>query len=76
MGMFDTLVAECPNEDCDGRLELQTKAGPCILKDYPVYSAPMRILIAEEGEIMRCSKCSSGRTLKLAEPLRPRVVLE
>lgn len=55
MGMFDTVVARCP--ECGQELEFQSKAGPCDLKRYKSTSVPPEIACSLSGDTMSCSKC-------------------
>lgn len=76
MGMFDTIVTPCPEPNCGGMLELQTKAGPCLLNIYHLEDLPQRILIAEEGETMRCDVCGNTRILRVGREARMSASLE
>ena len=55
MGMFDSVIAECPK--CGKKLEFQSKAGSCNLVQYPSYSVPAEIAIDLLGEFGDTSYC-------------------
>lgn len=38
MGMFDSVYVNCPA--CKARVELQSKAGDCMLNDFELFNAP------------------------------------
>ena len=56
MGMFDTIHFTCPK--CGQKTENQTKAGPCILKDYDL-DLPISLEEAYEvnGITVECLNC-------------------
>jgi hypothetical protein len=43
MGMFDSVMAECP--ECGCEIEFQSKSGVCELKRYHISSVPPNIAI-------------------------------
>lgn len=43
MGMFDTIIANCPN--CGLESEFQSKSGDCSLKYYKLYTCPEDVLL-------------------------------
>jgi hypothetical protein len=59
MGMFDSLFVECPN--CGNTIELQSKAGDCILASYNIDSVPASVLadIAEKESPFMCYQCET-----------------
>lgn len=57
MGMFDRVMAECPN--CGEAIEFQSKSGPCSLADYSVNDAPDEVMEGVVGDVETCPKCQS-----------------
>lgn len=55
MGMFDTVIFDCPT--CGRKLDVQSKAGTCILDSFSQYSVPVEIAIDLENELVYCEKC-------------------
>lgn len=56
MGMFDTVRFKCPN--CKKReIEVQSKAGDCLLADYCQEKVPQDIAKDIEGEESYCQIC-------------------
>lgn len=63
MGMFDSVWFECPQ--CLERLvEVQSKAGECVLRDIPSEEVPLGIADDILGETASCHKC--GRSWKVS----------
>lgn len=54
MGMFDSVVAYC---ECGGVIKWQSKAGECLLKEYPMNRVPAKIAYDINGDISYCNKC-------------------
>lgn len=61
MGMFDSVIARCPK--CGEKVEFQSKAGMCLLKEYNMNSVPPEIAQDLDGD---AQPCQCGETLKLA----------
>jgi len=55
MGMFDTVIVRCAY--CGGEIQVQTKAGPCMLEIYDLVSAPPQILGALDQQTVECPEC-------------------
>jgi Zn ribbon nucleic-acid-binding protein len=55
MGMFDTVVTNCPK--CGERNEIQTKAGDCCLDVYTIDAVPVEIARSLNGQKRFCDKC-------------------
>ena len=70
MGMYDTVVANCPN--CNTRVEFQSKAGPCECKVYHNTSVPADIARDVIDDMEICGNCS-GKVYILG--LVPRISL-
>lgn len=66
MGMFDTVVTNCPK--CGERNEIQTKAGDCCLDVYEIDSVPVEIARSLDGQERWCDKC--GHKYKTVWPSR------
>lgn len=56
MGMYDTVVTNCPK--CGCRNEIQTKAGDCVLAVYSFKQVPVDIAKSLDGQVRRCDDCS------------------
>ena len=63
MGMFDSVIAFCPK--CGTELEFQSKAGPCLLRNYNINSIPPNIAEDINGDILTC-KCGYIAKISLA----------
>ena len=73
MGMFDSVLARCP--ECGGNVEYQSKAGACLLKDYTTDAVPLNIAASINEDIESCDSC--GETWKIvADDLRPPTVVK
>lgn len=60
MGMFDTLVEDCPNCGKKDAIEFQSKAGPRMLARYTLATAPMEVLVDVNNDgPSKCSGCSA-----------------
>ena len=62
MGMFDRLWVRCPQ--CGGEVEGQAKSGPCAMKNYDIYDAPLSIL-AECANDLYCLQCKVRLCLRV-----------
>ena len=64
MGMFDSVYVNCP--ECGQRVEMQSKAGDCMLHEYELYDAPA-ILQADLAYYSPwwCQHCGHGITIKV-----------
>ena len=61
MGMFDSLLVNCPN--CRGEVEFQSKAGDCNLDVYNIHNVPAQIALDCKTDSEVCLTC--GRQVKL-----------
>lgn len=66
MGMFDRVWVRC---DCGNRVEFQSKAGDCCLRDYTLDDVPARIAADLIGNSERCQKCGATITISGAVTL-------
>ena len=57
MGMFDEVVAKCPN--CGDTVVFQSKAGVCELKSYPLCAMPQEVAVALNGDSEECEACGT-----------------
>jgi transcription elongation factor Elf1 len=59
MGMFDSIKIQCPV--CRHDSVFQSKAGPCSLNKYTLYSAPLAVVadLQEDGKCghVKCEHC-------------------
>jgi len=55
--MFDSVVMLCPS--CEAYLSLQSKAGECALKEYPIHNVPVEIAVSIEGDTVVCPTCNT-----------------
>jgi len=55
MGCYDTVHALC--RQCGGEMEIQSKAGDCMLQDFDLSDAPPAILGDLHGETLACRRC-------------------
>ena len=62
MGMFDSVIVNCPN--CGNEIEFQSKAGECRLKEYKISSVPITIAESIKDTIESCRNCGTDITLK------------
>ena len=61
MGTHDMVVVNCLK--CGGRIEFQSKAGPCKLVEYSIHDVPAEIEADLEGAYQRCHGC--GETIQI-----------
>lgn len=61
MGMFDTVLIECPV--CGTKTSYQSKIGECNLNTYTLHNAPLLVLADVKDECDRdrlyCEKCNT-----------------
>ena len=55
MGMFDSIMFDCPG--CGNELEIQSKAGDCLLDRFSSESVPLHIAQDICHEQTYCEKC-------------------
>ena len=55
MGMYDTLVVNCPQ--CGSRVHFQSKAGECSLTEYSIFNVPAQIAVDCENDVEICPNC-------------------
>lgn len=69
MGMFDSIRGKCPN--CNKNVEIQTKLGECLLREYNLDKLPVDIATAiawKKNYIETCEHCNSKFMLQLDIP--------
>ena len=73
MGLFDRVMADCPN--CGKPVEFQSKAGECYMNVYSVKDAPTEVLTDILNSPEYCRHCEEWCCLFdpnfLPEPPRP-----
>lgn len=59
MGMYDSVWFACKKDDCEGRVEVQSKIGECTLADYEegVNTVPAGIAEDINGQTISCREC-------------------
>ncbi len=62
MGMFDSIHFECPG--CFQILSTQSKAGDCMLTDYPQDVVPVDIAGDIVGSFVYCDQCLKSFEIK------------
>lgn len=62
MGMFDTIMAPCPQ--CGHKNGVQSKGGECKLAVYELDEVPIDVLSDANRHPMKCKKC--GTPYKIA----------
>ena len=67
MGMFDSVIVQCPN--CGKGMEFQSKAGDCDLISYTLESAPSEILMDIMNDPQFHQAC--GQWVALVDPAFP-----
>jgi len=69
MGMFDSVIATCPN--CGETIEWQTKSGYCHLDVFNIDKENVPIVIANSlnGELEQCSNCKEIYKLQSLFPV-------
>lgn len=58
MGMYDSVHVNCP--ECHTVYEFQSKAGKCLLEEYPLMDAPLALLTDLYPPVATCKKCKSS----------------
>lgn len=67
MGMFDSVMVPCPK--CGEESEFQSKSGDCILKVYPLATAPADVLSnVNRHSPATCEKCGTIFAVKIGTP--------
>jgi hypothetical protein len=61
MGMFDSLYITCK---CGNQIEFQSKAGPCILKEYNQFDVDPAVAGDLNGTSEQCQKCGRYATIR------------
>ena len=56
MGLFDSVYFYCP--ECRGRLEIQSKAGACLLSSFSEDKVPLDISKDINGDWVFCETCN------------------
>ena len=57
MGMFDSVYFTCPTPKCKNRIEVQSKAGECILETFDEDYVPYEIAKDIKGDPAYCPVC-------------------
>lgn len=57
--MFDRLLVKCPNKNCNGEVEFQSKMGECNLCTYDVFDVPPEITMDVKDDIGYCPICEN-----------------
>lgn len=73
MGMFDSLVVECPN--CRDEIEFQSKSGECMLTIYNKYNISPYVAIGMDYDIIKCGKCKKNIQVEFNIPKKVGVKL-
>ena len=69
MGMFDSVVFDCPA--CNGAvLEIQSKAGPCVLAVYSTGAVPPSVAESVIEKSTCCQTCGAEVKLRLRAPIQ------
>ena len=64
MGLYNTIIVDCPDKSCDYQYEFQTKSGCPVLKRYHISEVPaLEVLGIIEGE-RTCPKCGTKMTIQ------------
>lgn len=61
MGCFDSVLFKC---ECGEKLEVQSKAHICDLKEYNLGGVPLSIAGDLDGEVVECPKCGAEYSLR------------
>jgi len=69
MGLYDSVVVECPN--CTTEIEFQSKAGECLLDKFDEQTVPATVACDIAGEQEECPKC--GTRLEAFLLIKPRL---
>lgn len=64
MGMFDTIVAECPDCKSGNSIEFQTKAGHCVLDVFDYLAVPEGLAWDIKNDVQECYLCKKSWGLK------------
>ena len=70
MGMFDSLIIECPK--CKKDLEIQSKSGCCMLDVYNKNNLPAEVAVGLNGDVIECEFCRCKFIVKCNIP-KPRL---
>lgn len=71
MGMFDSVVMRC---DCGGMIEVQSKAGDCLLRSYDAHAVPSRIAVDVNGQYGACDRCGTTKQLRISFVPTPDII--
>jgi hypothetical protein len=67
MGLFDSVLADCPN--CGRKVEFQSKAGECFMRCYAPNEAPPEVLADVLNDPQYCRHCDNW--MALVDPAHP-----
>jgi transcription elongation factor Elf1 len=68
MGMFDTVIFTCPA--CGGQVEVQSKAGECVLARIDPAFVPIAIAANIDGDVESCDSCNESYTVEAVFPIK------
>jgi hypothetical protein len=74
MGMFDRVWADCPK--CGKRVEFQSKAGECLLRDFHIDNLPPEIAKDIANDSNECDECGYKITFLAPTISRVRLVIK
>ena len=70
MGMYDSVLFHCPN--CNEIVEVQSKAGDCVLSSIPGSRVPQEIALSLlEDSGVYCESCDAHLTIQKKVELVP-----
>jgi NMD protein affecting ribosome stability and mRNA decay len=58
MGLFDSVYLACPK--CGLSIEVQSKAGDCLMDSYSSDTVPKRIAVDIDGDDAYCEGCGTS----------------
>jgi len=76
MGMYDTVIFTCPK--CGETLTDQSKAGQCLLREFPCDDVPTEIAVDLNGEEIWCQnqECKASFKIRAFVPMKVSLLLE
>lgn len=70
MGLYNRIVARCPDLECTGEIEWQSKAGPDECSTYRPSEVPTDVAYDVEGTWEECSDCGRKFSIIVAPEKR------
>ncbi len=67
MGCFDSVYFGCPDRQCIGLVEFQSKAGGCDLEVFQPECVPLSIAGDIEGDVEMCPECGTSLKVRLLQ---------